>query len=342
MAYLTEVIALTIDSVLLGACVINYLRNKNSVTKIEGAPFLEIDRNLKGIVSKEPDKVLPYVVIRGVVQPIGNPIISTNNSKVAGVLQLLTIKEHIIQRGATGYWSEREKVVQKVQNVMPFVLESRGYNVEVIDPLSADILDLDVISNVFTPTVPKAIDHIWGFFTGFRQRGVQTTEEMLRNGTIVTGVGELVVCDNGKSLRLQPPKDGSPYYLSNMGITSLIKLLDGNRRKYRLFCILFGTIGMIIGGIWIRRYIKNKSQKLDSERKQKELEKNRKQRRQKARGGHDVSDSQLCVVCKVNPKEVILLPCGHVCLCEDCSVEILNKCPVCREYIDKRSAAYLS
>ncbi|KAK4875769.1 hypothetical protein RN001_012191 [Aquatica leii] len=341
MDYLSEIIALTVDSVLLGACVIKYLRNKNAITKIQAAPYLEIDKNLDKLVSKEPDKILPYVIIRGTVQPIGNPITSNNNPKVAGVLQLLTIKEHIVQRGATGYWSEHEKVIQKVQNVMPFVLESSKYSVEVIDPLAADVLDLDVISNVFTPTVPKVIDHIWGFFTGFRQRGVQTTEEMLRKGSIITGVGELVANENGKSLRLQPPRDGSPFYLTNMGIVSLAKKLDDNQRSYRLFCIIFGTLGIVIGSLMIRKYLINKSRKSDIERKRKELEISRKERRQKARGD-EMSDSQLCVVCKANPREVILLPCGHVCLCEDCSDEILELCPICREVIEKRTAAYLS
>ncbi|KAF5306144.1 hypothetical protein FQR65_LT07420 [Abscondita terminalis] len=341
MDYLTEVIALTVDSILLGVCVIKYFRNKNAIAKIQAAPYLEIDTKLNTIVSGEPNKVLPYVIIRGTVQPIGNPITSNNNPKVAGVLQLLTIKEHIIQRGATGYWSEHEKVIQKVQNVMPFVLESNKHNVEVIDPLAADILDLDVISNVFTPTVPKLIDHIWGFFTGFRQRGVQTTEEMLRKGSIITGVGELVINENGNSLRLQPPRDRSPFYLTNMGIVSLVKKLDDSQRSYRFLCIVFGTLGIVIGGLVIRKYLRNKNREFDIERRRKELEITRKQRRQKARGD-EMPESQLCVVCKTNPREVILLPCGHVCLCEDCSDEILELCPICRESIDKRTAAYLS
>lgn len=51
-------------------------------------------------------------------------------------------------------------------NIVPFVLQNRWYRVEITDPLSADILDLDVISDNFQPSVPTIIDHIWGFFTG--------------------------------------------------------------------------------------------------------------------------------------------------------------------------------
>ena len=43
-----------------------------------------------------------------------------------------------------------------------------------------------------------------------------------------------------------------------------------------------------------------------------------------------------CVVCLTNPRNVILLSCGHVCVCADCA-EMLpsNRCPMCRSYIDR-------
>lgn len=56
--------------------------------------------------------------------------------------------------------------MQKIYNVVPFVLQKGWYRVEVVDPLSADILDLDIISDHFEPSVPTIVDHIWGFFTG--------------------------------------------------------------------------------------------------------------------------------------------------------------------------------
>jgi len=47
-------------------------------------------------------------------------------------------------------------------------LQNRWYSIEITDPLSADILDLDVISDNFQSSVPTIMDHIWGFFTGSR------------------------------------------------------------------------------------------------------------------------------------------------------------------------------
>lgn len=101
---------------------------------------MDIDKNLQEIVNTHPEKKLEYVSIRGTVKPIGNPIISSNNPKVSGVIQLLSIKEHVIQRSTAGFWSEHERLIQETHNIMPFVIESKGYNVEIVDPLAAEVL----------------------------------------------------------------------------------------------------------------------------------------------------------------------------------------------------------
>eukprot|EP00397_Hematodinium_sp_SG-2012_P056716 GEMP01070256.1.p1 GENE.GEMP01070256.1~~GEMP01070256.1.p1 ORF type:complete len:228 (+),score=11.36 GEMP01070256.1:488-1171(+) len=48
----------------------------------------------------------------------------------------------------------------------------------------------------------------------------------------------------------------------------------------------------------------------------------------------DVSDGDECVICLTNPKEVVILHCRHVCLCQACSTITSStwsyQCPVCR------------
>lgn len=56
--------------------------------------------------------------------------------------------------------------MQDVYNTVPFILQNDNYKVEIADALSADILDMDVISDEFKPSAPTITDHIWGFFTG--------------------------------------------------------------------------------------------------------------------------------------------------------------------------------
>lgn len=78
------------------------------------------------------------------------------------------------------------------------------------------------------------------------------------------------------------------------------------------------------------------------EERHRRLEKTRKERRQRARANEEIPENQLCTVCRTNPKEVVLLPCGHVCICEDCNIDIVDQCPVCRAEIQSRNPAYFS
>lgn len=104
---------------------------------------------------------------------------------------------------------------------------------------------------------------------------------------------------------------------------------------------MFGTIGLLIGGMIIRRYLKDKEERRAASELEKSLEETRKERRQMVRE-KDLRDEQLCVVCRTNPREIILLPCGHVCLCEDCSLDISTDCPICRRFIKQKNAAYIA
>lgn len=161
---------------------------------------------------------------------------------------------------------------------------------------------MDVISDKFLPTVPSVIDHIWSFFAGVRQRGVQSTELMLRKGVMVTGIGELVSGNNG-TLRIQPPSNGAPFYLTNMQVASLIKKLEGSKKNYRILCILFGSVAIVLLGIIIKRYCYIRKEFEEEARRKVQLEESRRERRRIMRE-NDLPENQLCVVCKENPKEV--------------------------------------
>lgn len=97
------------------------------------------------------------------------------------------------------------------------------------------IVDMDVISDKFEPMSPGVIDHVWGFFSGVRQRGLQTTEEMLREGSYITAVGELHKTSTGV-LKIQPSKEGLPLYLTTATKTTLLKRLASSRDVLRYVC----------------------------------------------------------------------------------------------------------
>jgi len=43
----------------------------------------------------------------------------------------------------------------------------------------------------------------------------------------------------------------------------------------------------------------------------------------------NLDDSKACIICLENERCVALIPCGHLCLCRECS-GTQTKCPVCR------------
>lgn len=48
-------------------------------------------------------------------------------------------------------------------------------------------------------------------------------------------------------------------------------------------------------------------------------------------------DNDECVVCMDNPKSMVIVPCGHKCLCANCVAQVQQQrvCPVCRGTIEK-------
>jgi hypothetical protein len=49
---------------------------------------------------------------------------------------------------------------------------------------------------------------------------------------------------------------------------------------------------------------------------------------------------KLCVICLTEPKVCLLVPCRHLCVCEQCGLEV-QQCPVCRTHIKERTLVYL-
>ncbi|XP_069695032.1 mitochondrial E3 ubiquitin protein ligase 1-like [Periplaneta americana] len=338
MDHMAEILALGIDSVFLCLCYRYYLKQCSAIERIQNAAVLDLNPELENIVKTHPDNKIPYVAIRGKVAALGPPITSVNKYYVTGTIQKLSVKEHVFTRSSAGFWSDQERPIQEVYNSVPFILQASNARVEVLDALRADVLDLETVADHFEPSKPSAFDHLWGFFAGVRQRGVQTTEEMLREGTFVNGIGELSVAGNGRDgLKLQPPSDGSPFFLTVLPISSLIRKLEEEKNLYRLLTIIVGGVGLVTLGIMTRKWWKKRARRLREERASRE----RRERRTRVRD-KDLQESQQCVVCRQNPREIILLRCGHVCLCEDCSEGITDYCPVCRAKIESKAAAYIS
>lgn len=50
-----------------------------------------------------------------------------------------------------------------------------------------------------------------------------------------------------------------------------------------------------------------------------------------------IFESVECCVCMDKPSNIVLISCGHLCLCSECSIEYkTNTCPICRTNIRMR------
>ena len=48
-----------------------------------------------------------------------------------------------------------------------------------------------------------------------------------------------------------------------------------------------------------------------------------------------------CVCCLDAPKSMLMLPCRHLCVCEDCAPR-MTTCPICRQPVAERQKIFIS
>ncbi|XP_017843810.2 mitochondrial E3 ubiquitin protein ligase 1 [Drosophila busckii] len=338
MDFLHESVALGVDLLILGLCVREYAKCKNNAKQLRAAPQYNIDSDLKSLVARQRDKKIPYAVIRGTVTPMGVPLRSSFVPSVSGVLQIVKLHEHRVMRAFAGFWAEQRKLIHESANEMPFELRNQEHGVEIVDAMTAAVLDVDIVYDNYEATSLSFFDHVFGFFTGVRQKGLQTTEQVLRDGSFLTAIGELEM--DGQTLRMQPSKLG-PLYLTTATKSTLIKRFEDAKSSMLFKIVVCSSISMVLVGLIMRKLYRKKKQEREEAKIRKRLESERRERRARNRP-HTLSQDQLCVVCSTNPKEIILLPCGHVCLCEDCAQKIEVTCPVCRCKIESKAAAFIA
>lgn len=148
-------------------------------------------------------------------------------------------------------------------------------------------------------------------------------------------------------IRLQPPSDGRPYYLVKNSLASLIKEIESSRTIFKVFLGIFGGVGACISGAALWKYYKKVQAEKEARVNQDRLDSIRADRvnRPARENGDNIPESIQCVVCLGAEREVILLDCGHVCVCADCADELIrasHSCPVCRACIVRVMPAYVS
>uniref|UniRef100_T1ITY3 RING-type E3 ubiquitin transferase n=1 Tax=Strigamia maritima TaxID=126957 RepID=T1ITY3_STRMM len=338
---LTEVICFGVDALLFGIFYKLYRNSKKASEAVKEAPIVEINEYLKDSIKATHAQAIPYAIIKGTVRAFKQALHSHNKPNVRGVVQEVVLKEHQIKWSwATRWWLETEREISRSKNYVPFLLIGKKGRIYVQDPLEAKIINLTTISDKFEPSVSGFGEAVWGFFTGARTQGFQETEQMLLEGTMLTGIGRLAVNKTG-DVCLQPPAKGLYYFLTQVPESTLIKNLDVDTNFLKVMSVLCGVVGAAI--------LINVVKKMINEHKKEKAIKARKQIlaeliSDRSRFSNTEINTQAppCVICLANPREVVILDCGHVCCCADCAQNLSTGCPICRQPISQFWPAYIS
>lgn len=233
-------------------------------------------------------------------------------------------------------------------NAVPFLLrrwlgkESKA-EIQVAEPLSASILmdDLSTVHDAFKPAetgsiVTRGIDRLFGEVT----KGYHETEKMLLTNTLLLGIGEIAIID-GK-LQLQPPRSGAKYILTKRSKAEIVKSLESKSFWIKAVVITTGVIGISILGHILYRYYKNFQDKRTRELFLQEMRDIRARAQRRSQSSLDSDSDNSCVVCLSNPREIVLLNCGHLCVCAECVTALPHplKCPVCRQSVERYVTTY--
>ncbi|KAM6046171.1 mitochondrial ubiquitin ligase activator of NFKB 1 [Theristicus caerulescens] len=335
-------------SAALTALLYSVYRQKARVARgLEGARRVRLDGELRAVLLEAPGRCVPYAVIEGVVRSVKETLSSQFVENCKGVVQRLTLQEHkMVWNRTTHLWNDYEKIIHQRTNTTPFELvpqeEDAGVAVRVMKPLDAAELSLETVYEKFHPSVQSFTDVIGHYISGERPKGIQETEQMLKVGTALTGVGELVL-DN-TVIKLQPPKQGMPYYLSAVDFDSLLQKQESNVRFWKILTVVFGFATCAILFFILRKQYRHHRERQHLKQMQDEFRQaqGRLMREMNVEGGETLKN--VCVICLSNTKSCVFLECGHVCSCSECyqAFPEPKRCPICRQAISRVVPLYNS
>ncbi|XP_028988340.1 mitochondrial ubiquitin ligase activator of nfkb 1-A isoform X2 [Betta splendens] len=337
---LLEAVCLGTSLAVSGVCYYLYRKNRKSVDKLDDAPHLVLDKHLKDILNVTPGACLQYVVIEGAVQPVDQSLTSPFQKEAVGVLQKFMLTEYrLVWNSLSRSWIDSQQVVHQRVNTVPFVLlGSDDTTVKVLCPLQASGLHMETTYEKFHQVNHGFTDTVLEYIGGQKTKGQLETEEMLKVGAALTGVGELILDTDG-SLSLRPPSNGSEYFLSITGFDTLRGDQDSRAGWWRVLAIGFALAGSLVL-LWVgRRYYCHLRARWEREQERREFE--RLQAEASRTGSAEAHQDgghleNVCVICLSQPRNCILLDCGHVCCCYSCYQALpQHLCPICRQNITR-------
>lgn len=300
---------------------------------------------------------IPYAVVTGRVFPLQKNKTLDTVSGMPAVISKQNTKEHRWSDALDMRWTEmmwgkldiNDNKLSPALQYVPFSLSNP--NTTTTSPSGTTVM-VDDISNgqfdnllltakaTYIPAQLTITGLIASFLRGFHSVGVETNESVLPVGTVITVIGEVTKLSgqggDGQGFRVGKAAAGgqtTPYILTTKNIMEVKSSLRTQATIFKVMSILFGCFTIMtfyaLGKKWLPRFRLRRVQRIV-------------QRQRNLANVEGLHEAQICVACLQNPREVALFPCGHVCVCADCSLRIQERCPVCRESVAETVAVYLA
>ncbi|XP_047224416.1 mitochondrial ubiquitin ligase activator of nfkb 1-A [Girardinichthys multiradiatus] len=320
-------------------------QSRKAVKKLDNAPHVSIDGKLKDLLKVTPGARLQYAVVEGTVKPVDEPLTSQFHKDISGVLQKFTIKEHrLVWSSISRTWMDSERILHQRVNMVPFALVgSDKAAVKVQSPLQAEGMYTETTNEKFHPASYGFGELVGLYLSGEKSKGHLEIEEMLKVGTTLIGVGELILDTDG-TLTLRPPSDNSQYFLSLKDFETLRNETDTMAVWWKALTVVSALAGTAVL-LWVcLRFYRTVQVRWEQEQERKEFARLQAEaarlraNRANAEGTQDGANSNhmesVCVICLNEPRDCILLDCAHVCCCYVCFQALPQKtCPICRQNI---------
>ncbi|GLD58571.1 mitochondrial ubiquitin ligase activator of nfkb 1-A-like isoform X2 [Lates japonicus] len=317
----------------------DFLKSRATVDKLDEAPHFNIDRKLKDILKVTPGACLQYAVIEGAVRPVGEPLTSLFQKEAVGVLQRYMLKEHrLVWNRLSSTWTDSELVLHQRVNIVPFVLVGSDETaIKVLSPLQAAGLNMEITHEKFHQVNYGLGDIIGQYLSGEKLKGQLEIEEMLKVGTTLTGVGELILDTDG-TLNLRPPSNNAQYFLSIMDFDTLRQEQENMNLWWKALAIASALAGALVL-LWVsQRLYQHLKVRWEQEKMRREFERLRAEVPAAPDENHI---ENACVICLSQPRDCVLLDCGHVCCCHSCYTALPQRiCPICRQNISRVMPVY--
>ncbi|XP_041378703.1 mitochondrial ubiquitin ligase activator of nfkb 1-like [Gigantopelta aegis] len=323
-----------------------YESNYATAKEIQSTEVFAVGEDLFRRLKEVDGNSIAYATVEGVVYPTyQNQILQSKHSPLDGVIRHWLVVEHKSKKEKEK-WHDGQQIVTDTLQSVPFVLANpvnSEQKVHITKALAANfILDtLTITFNQYNPQHPNLILADIARAVGEYTKGFQEREKMLLVGTNLVGIGK--VCLENSQVKLVPPSQGR-YILSRLNRNGIIAVYESRWFIYEVIAIIFGLISTRLAFCLVCKLVKRFIQRIKGKRKRKKSDEIRATTRATPVSDAAEADPSTCVICVSRPTDVVVLDCGHVCMCSQCA-RILPEpklCPMCRALVKRFVPLYRS